>query len=155
MSTVWRTKHRLLVEQCAGLVEWLDDEIPPEPAMLEEHAARLLLLVVRLLGQHQVDNRGRCAFCGWTRRVWRWWRPRPRCTVFRAADHAMGQGMDVVWWHLLGSIGRQAGLDEVRGSWVKTCDQRDHGRGRTRSHLSGSARSASRGGSSGRPRRHS
>lgn len=118
MSNVWGTRYRLLVERLEERVEWLSGEEPLEPEKVEEQGLRLLNAAVALLRQHEVNKRGQCQFCGWTRWKWRFWRARPRCTVFRALDRAMGQGMDVVWWELFNGVGREVGLDEVRG-WVK------------------------------------
>jgi len=116
VSTVWETTHRLLVERHVALAEQLSAEEPVEPAVLEEHTVRLLLVVLTLLGRHRVNKRGRCRFCG---RKWSWrvWRPQPRCTVFRTVEHAMGQGLDVVWWELFAACGGERGMAQVR-EWV-------------------------------------
>lgn len=111
-------KHRLHVERCAALVEQLSAMEPLEPAVLEEQTVRLLLVVLRLLTQHQVNERGRCKACGWSRWGRRVWRPRPKCAVFQAVEYATGQGLDVVWWELFGVSGWEVGLEEVRG-WVQ------------------------------------
>jgi hypothetical protein len=117
MSDVWSTKYRLLCERCDELVDSLgaDERIPP--AVLEEHTVRLLLVVLRLLRRHQVDRRGRCRRCTWSNRAWRFWRRSPQCTAFREVDLAMCAGLDVVWWQLFESVGRQARLGEVR-AWI-------------------------------------
>jgi hypothetical protein len=118
MTTVWETRHRLLVEQLEQWVDWLSGEEPIEQAAVEEQAVRLLAAVVLLLEQHAVNKRGQCRFCGWTKWKRRFWNRRRRCTVFQAADRAMRQGLDVVWWELFNSVGRGVRLDEVR-RWVE------------------------------------
>jgi hypothetical protein len=117
MSNVWATKHRLHVERCEALVGRLSGETPTESAVLEEQTVRLLLVVFRLLVLHDVDKRGRCRSCRWSRRLWRFRRRTPQCTVFREVELAFGQEMDVVWWQLLAISGRKVGLDEIR-KWV-------------------------------------
>lgn len=117
MSTVWKTKQRLLVEELEEWTDWLSGEEPREPAVVEEHVVRLLAAALVLLRQHTVNKRGQCRFCGWTQWKWRMWRRRRRCTVFQAVDQAMSQGLDVVWWELFDAAGQQLGLDEVR-QWV-------------------------------------
>lgn len=119
---MWGIKYRLLREHVEHLVDWLWADQSREPRVVEEHTVRLLLCVARLLPQHQVNKRGRCRFCGWTRWGWRPWRP--RCTVYRALDFAMEQPLDVVWWQLFESTGRDVFLDEVR-KWMAQRDQ-DH-----------------------------
>jgi len=100
MSTVWGTRYRLLLEQLEHLAHWLRADQPPDPAVVEDQAVRLLMGMFQLLRQHQVNKRGQCQFCGWTRRGRRLWRRRPRCTVYQALDFALGQPLDVVWWQL-------------------------------------------------------
>jgi hypothetical protein len=119
MSTVWGTKHRLLVERCAELVDRLCGPVPVEPVLLEEQLVRLLLVVLRLLEQHDLNTRGRCRYCRWPNRSWRFWSRKPRCSIFRAVDQSMGQELAVVWWQLFAAIGRDVGLDEVR-AWTTT-----------------------------------
>jgi len=118
MTTMWKTRHRLLLEQLEEWVNWLGGDEPRESVIVEEQALRLLAAAVILLGQHAVNKRGQCKFCGWTRWKWRFWRRRRKCTVFRALDRAMTQGVDVVWWEVLMSVGRDVGLEEVR-EWVE------------------------------------
>ena len=60
----------------------------PAPA---ECTVRLLAFAVTVLTQHQVNKRGRSNFCGWTRWKWRFWHPRPRCTVCRALAFALSE----------------------------------------------------------------
>ena len=122
MSTVWGTKHRLLVERCAGLVDCLAGPELVEPALLEEELVRLLLVVVRLLGQHELNKLGHCRYCRRPHRAWRYWR-RPRCGIFRALDQAFGQELAVVWWQLFTASGRDVRLDEVR-AWVAATTDR-------------------------------
>lgn len=117
MSSVWRTQHRLFVELFQQLAEWLSDDEPREPAVLEEQLARLLAMALVLLRQHHVNKRGQCPFCGWTRWKWRFWRRRRRCTVHQTVEFAMGQSLDVVWWRLFQSAGRTPNLPEVR-TWM-------------------------------------
>lgn len=121
MSTVWETKCRLLLERLERLANWLRADQPRELRVVEEQAVRLLMGVARLLRQHQVNKRGQCRSCGPTRRgrwLWHW---RSRCTVHQALDFAMGQPLDVVWWQLCASTGRDVALAEVR-KWL---EQRD------------------------------
>jgi hypothetical protein len=74
-------------------------------------------MAVVLLRQHQVNKRGQCQYCGWTRWQWRFWRGWRRRTVHEALDLGMGQSLDVVWWRLLETVGRQWSLVEVR-AWL-------------------------------------
>lgn len=81
--------------------------------MLYEQTVRLLLVVLRLLDRHRVNGRGRCRCC--RRTTWGRFRQGSRqCTVLREVEFALGQGLDVVWWRLLGSAGRRVRLSEVR-----------------------------------------
>lgn len=123
MSTVWGTRYRLLREQLDHLADWLGADRPRRSGVREEQTARLLMGVIRLLRQHRVNQRGQCRFCGRTRQdgFGRWpllWHRRPRCTVYRAFDFAMGQPLDVVWWQLRESTGHEILLTEVR-QWLK------------------------------------
>ncbi|MCA1606054.1 MAG: hypothetical protein LC775_11430, partial [Acidobacteria bacterium] len=90
-------------------MDWLGGDEPSESVVVEEQTLRLLAAAVVLLGQHVVNKRGQCKFCGWTRWKWRFWRRRRKCTVFQAVDRAMTQGLDVVWWEVLNSVGREVG----------------------------------------------
>lgn len=117
MSSVWETRSRLLREELQKLAEWLSDDAPRAPAALEEQVVRLLAAAIMLLRQHQVNKRGQCQFCGWTRWKWRFWRRRRRCTVHQVLELAMGQSLDVVWWRLFETVGRKRNLAEVR-TWV-------------------------------------
>ena len=117
MSNIWETRSRLFLEELEKLVEWLSSDVPRAPTALEEQTVRLLAMAVTLLSQHQVNKRGQCQFCGWTRWTWRLWRRRRRCTVHQALDLGMGQSLDVVWWCMLESVGRKWSLAEVR-AWV-------------------------------------
>lgn len=119
---MWGIKYRLLLEQIERLANWLRADQSRELAVVEEHAVRLLLGVARLLRQHQVNNRGQCRFCEPTRRGRRLWHRRSRCTVYQALDFAMGQPLDVVWWQLCASTGRDVALVEVR-KWLEKRDQ--------------------------------
>ncbi|MGH4024161.1 MAG: hypothetical protein ACRDRV_06200 [Pseudonocardiaceae bacterium] len=91
MSTGWQTRYRVLRRQLEQWAEELDDAQPPA-----ERTVRLVTFAVILLAQHQVNKRGRCSFCSWTRWKWRFWHLRPRCTVCRALAFALSQGLDVV-----------------------------------------------------------
>ncbi|MCA1676966.1 MAG: hypothetical protein LC799_33920 [Actinobacteria bacterium] len=115
--SVWETQHRLFFELLQKLTEWLSDDEPRAPTALEEQLARLLAVAIMLLRQHEVNKRGQCQFCGWTRWRWRWWRRRRRCTVHQALDLALGQSLDVVWWRVFESAGQMRSLAEVR-AWV-------------------------------------
>lgn len=117
MSTVWQTRHRLLLERFDDAVDQFCGQVRAEPELVEEQAVRLVAATVLLLQQHRLNNRGQCRFCGWTQRKWRMWRPRPRCTVFQTVDHTMSQGLEVVWWELLLASGRHLELAEVR-DWL-------------------------------------
>ncbi|MGH3925925.1 MAG: hypothetical protein ACRDTT_24210, partial [Pseudonocardiaceae bacterium] len=87
-------------------------------AALVEHTVRLLTFAVILLGQHRVNKRGRCQFCSWSRWTWRFWHWRPQCTVCCALAFALGQGLDVVRWQLLTSMGEKCSLADVR-EWMR------------------------------------
>ncbi len=117
MSNIWETRSRLFIEELEKLVEWLSSDAPKTPAALEEQTVRLLAMAVMLLRQHQVNKRGQCQYCGWTRWQWRLCRGGRRCTVHQALDLAMGQSLDVVWWRMFESVGRQWSLAEVR-AWM-------------------------------------
>lgn len=106
------------MEQLEQWVRGLSGEEPVEPVVVEEQLARLLMSTVRLLKHHEVNGRGQCRFCGWTRWKRRIWHRRPRCTVFQAVDRATSEGLDVVWWELFAACGREVGLGEVR-EWVE------------------------------------
>lgn len=109
---------RLLCEWLEHWVERLSSEKPIEPEEVKELAVRLLAMAVLLLRQHGVNKRGRCRFCDWPTWRWRVWYRRPRCPVLRSIDLVVGQALDVVWWQLLGSVGRELRLEEVR-EWVE------------------------------------
>lgn len=115
---VWETKHRLFLELFQGLAEWLSDDEPRALTVLEEQMTRLLAVAITLLQQHNVNKRGQCQFCCWTRWKWRFWRSRRRCTVHQALDLAMNQSLDVVWWCVFESVGRKRNLTEVR-MWLE------------------------------------
>jgi len=110
MTTVWQTRYRLLLEELEQWMDWLGGNEPRESVVVEEQALRLLTAAVVLLGQHAVNKRGQCKFCGRTRWKWRFWRRRRKCTVFQAVDRAMTQGIDVVWWEVLVACGREVEL---------------------------------------------
>ncbi len=117
MSSVWQTRHRLLLEWFEELVDWLGGEQPVAQAAVEEQAVRLLMGAVRLLRAHEVDTRGRCKFCGWTR-WWRFWRRRRRCAVYSALGFAAEQNLDTVWWQLFEDVGKKSSLEQVR-KWLE------------------------------------
>ncbi|MGH3794443.1 MAG: hypothetical protein ACRDSP_06095 [Pseudonocardiaceae bacterium] len=117
MSSLHEVRWRLRTEQLEALADWLSGEERPVPEEVEEQAVRLLAAAALLLGQHEVNKRGQCKFCGWTRWKWRFWHRRPRCTVFQALDRAMREELDVVWWELFAATGREVSLEEVR-EWV-------------------------------------
>jgi hypothetical protein len=101
VSNVWQTRYRLLLEQLEALASQLSGEEPITQPVLQDQTVRLLAGVVMLLRQHQVNKRGQCKYCGWTRRTWRLLRRRPQCTVYLALDFAMNQSLDLVWQRLL------------------------------------------------------
>ncbi|MCA1674729.1 MAG: hypothetical protein LC799_21895, partial [Actinobacteria bacterium] len=74
---------------------------------------RLLMAAVRLLRQHEVNKRGQCKFCGWTRWVMRFWRRRRQCTVYSALVFAVEQDLDAVWWQLSTDRGQKVTLAQV------------------------------------------
>jgi hypothetical protein len=101
VSTVWETRHRLLLERLETLARQLRQDEELAPATLEEQTVRLLAGVIMLLKQHRVNKRGQCNYCGWTHRTWRLWRRRPLCTVYSAFDFALSQPLDLLWRRLL------------------------------------------------------
>lgn len=105
------------MEELQRLAEWLSGDAPREPAALDERTVRLLAMTVTLLRQHQVNKRGQCQYCGWTRWTWPFWHRPRRCTVHQALDFGMGQSLDVVWWRVFESVGQRRSLAEVR-AWV-------------------------------------
>jgi hypothetical protein len=117
VSNVRQTQHRLFLELLQKLVERLSDDEPRAPEVFEEQLVRLLATAIMLLRQHQVNKRGQCQFCDWTRWRWRFWRRRRRCTVHQALDLAVSQSLEVVWWLVLENVGRKRNLAEVR-AWV-------------------------------------
>ncbi len=118
MSSVWKTRYRLTLEWLEELVELLSGEEPLEQAVVEEQTVRLLMGAVRLLREHEVNKRGQCRFCGWTRRRWPFWRRRRRCTVYSTIGFAVEQNLDTVWWQLFEDAGRRSSLREVR-EWLE------------------------------------
>ena len=117
MSDFWETRHRLLAQQCEKLVNQLSGKETPGQVLVEEQAVRLLTGAVLVLRQHKPNKRGRCRACAAPGRIWRFWLRRPPCAVYRDLNFAMSQGLDVVWWQLLASMGRSASLDQVR-KWI-------------------------------------
>lgn len=118
MRNVWVTQHRLYREELEAITDRVSHNRRIAPAVAEKQIVQLLATVAMLLQQHDVNNRGQCDFCGWTRWGWRWWRRRPRCTVFRAVSFALGQPLDVVWWQVFEIFDRNTSLEEVR-QWVE------------------------------------
>jgi hypothetical protein len=112
VSTLWDTRYRLLREQLASLADRLVADTGAPTV-----AVRLLAACAMLLRQHQVNNRGQCKLCGWSRWRWRFWRRRPPCTVYRSLVFAMSHGLDEVWWQLLESVGYEMSLVDVR-EWL-------------------------------------
>ncbi|MEO9107960.1 MAG: hypothetical protein ABI264_15615 [Pseudonocardiaceae bacterium] len=112
---MWQTRYRVLWQQLEQWTHELHGAQPP--AALAEHTARLLTFAVTLLEEHQVNKRGQCPFCGWSRWAWRFCHRRPRCTVCRALEFAMHQGLDAVWWQLLNNTGTTCSLVDVR-EWL-------------------------------------
>lgn len=117
MSNVWQTQCRLLLELLEALGWRLSGEEKVPSEVVEEQAVRLLTGVLMLLRQHEINKRGQCRFCGWSRKIWNFWRRRPRCTVYRNLNFVMNQGCDGVWWQLFENLGRRTSLDEMR-KWV-------------------------------------
>lgn len=115
--SVWQTRYRLLGEQLDELAEQLGGDQPHESGAVTEHTVRLLAAAAMLLRQHSVNKRGQCAFCGWTRWRWRFWHRRPQCTVYSILCFAMSQGLDVVWWQLFESVGKERSLVAVQ-EWI-------------------------------------
>lgn len=110
-------RYRLIFEQLEQWVEKLGGAEPVKPEEVKELAVRLLAMAAMLLRQHELNKRGQCKFCGCALWNWRFWNRRPPCTVCSALSFAMEQELAVAWWRLLGSVGKQASLEEVRG-WV-------------------------------------
>ena len=122
MSNVWGTRYRLLLEELEKMADQLSGDQQQEPAAVTEHTVRLLTFASILLRQHHINKRGQCEFCGWTRWKWRFWHRRPQCTVYRALVFTASEGMDVVWWRLSESMGKQRSLVQVR-QWLRQRDQ--------------------------------
>lgn len=123
---MWKIRQRLLREELERLSERLSGDKPPKSAAMIDHTVRLLTIVAMLIRQHHINTGGQCNFCGCARFGWRFWRP--RCTVLRTATFAMDQSVDVVWWQLFTSMGRERSLAEVR-EWVtgRNCESRNLG----------------------------
>lgn len=117
MSSSWETQYRLLHENLADLADGLSSERQIAPAVLKDHTVRLLAGLVMSLRQHEVNKNGQCRYCSRLITMWRFWRRRPRCTIYRNLSFALSQGSDEVWWQLFDSLGRRTSLDEVR-KWV-------------------------------------
>ena len=115
MSNVLKTRHRLVLDYLEKVVDQLRSKEQVAPAELEEQLLRLLTGMVMLLRQHRVNKRGQCEYCGWTRWVWRFWRRRPQCTVYRSLDFTMRQPLDSVWWRLLEDHKERPKFDDVQG----------------------------------------
>lgn len=107
------------MEQLEQWVDRLSGAKPIDPETVDELVVRLLTGVITLLTQHEVNKRGQCNFCGWTKWRWRLWRPRRKCTVFQAVDRALSESADVVWWELLRNVGREVELKRVR-EWLNS-----------------------------------
>lgn len=105
----------MLRQQLEQLANRLGSAQPP--AALTEHTVRLLTFAVILLGQHRVNERGKCQFCSWPRWWWQLYYRRPQCMVCRTLAFALGQGLDVVWWQLLTSLDKKGSLVDVR-EWM-------------------------------------
>lgn len=118
VSSVQETWHRLFREELAELADRLSGKKSISPALTEDQIVKLLAVVAILLRQHQINKRGHCKSCGWTRWKWRPWSRRPPCTVYRAVSFVIGQGMDEVWWRLFDSVGKEWSLVEVR-EWLQ------------------------------------
>jgi hypothetical protein len=92
------------------LEQWTNRLRDAQPsAALAEHTVRLLMFAVSLLGQHRVNERGRCQFCRWSRWRWPFWHRRP-------------QNLDVVWWQLLTNLDKKISLVDVR-EWMTQREQ--------------------------------
>jgi hypothetical protein len=111
-------RYRLLIEQLQQWVEKLSGNEPLEPEAVKELAVRLLAMALMLLKQHNVNKRGQCQYCGWSRWYWRFRIRRPQCTVCGALDFVMKQELAVAWWRLFESMGWKISLEEVR-RWKK------------------------------------
>ena len=86
MSTVWRSAAVYFWNGLRSSLTSLDENNQIVPPVLEERTARLLIGVVMLLRQHQVNKRGQCRYCSWTRRTWRLWHRGPQCMVYLGLD---------------------------------------------------------------------
>ena len=118
MGNVWGTRYRLYLEELEALTDRISDSQPVAPVVAEEQLVRLVAIVAGLLRQHEVNKRGQCRFCDWTRWGWRFWRRRPRCTVFRAVGFALDQPLHIAWWQVFETFGRATSLAQVR-NWVE------------------------------------
>lgn len=117
MNNDWETRSRAFLEELEKLAEWLSSDAPKSSTALEEQTVRLLAVAVTLVRQHRVNKRGQCQLCGGTRWTWEFWRRRRECTAYQALNLGMGQSLDVVWWRVFDSVGRQRSLAQVR-AWV-------------------------------------
>lgn len=117
MSNVWQAQRRLLLELLEAFARRLSGEEKVPPEVVEEQAVRLLAGMLMLLRQHKINKRGQCRFCGWSGKIWHFWRRRPRCTVYRNLNFVMNQSYDGVWWRLFENLGQRTSLDETR-KWV-------------------------------------
>lgn len=101
MSNVWQTRHRLMLQQLEKLADQLRNKEPIAPAVLEEQTVRLVVGAIMLLSQHTVNKRGQCQYCRRAKRIWRLWRRRPKCTVYRVFSFALTQRPETLWRRLL------------------------------------------------------
>lgn len=117
MSAVHEVRWRLLIERIEALTDVLSRDEQRDLPEVEEQAVRLVAAAALLLNQHAVNKKGQCKFCGWTRRVRRMWRKRPRCTVYQVFSRTLDHELAVVWWELFEAVGDQVSLAEVR-AWL-------------------------------------
>jgi len=84
VSNVWQTRRRVLLEQLEELAGKLRSEEPIPPAVLKEQTTRLLAGMLMLIRRHDVNERGQCRVCRWSR-TWQFWRKKPQSpsTVIR------------------------------------------------------------------------
>lgn len=118
MGNVWGMRYRLYLEELEAIADRLSDGRPIAPVFAEEQLVQLVAIVASLLRQHEVNKRGRCRFCDWTRWAWRFWRRRPPCTVFRAVGFVLDQPLHMAWWQVFETFDRTTSLPQVR-EWVE------------------------------------
>ncbi|MBA8923965.1 hypothetical protein BC739_001162 [Kutzneria viridogrisea] len=87
---------------------------------------RVTAALLALLGEHEVDERGRCRRCREPRRGWRKVLPgsrrAPECAVLRHTAAAFAGDVEGVWAGVLAALGYDMTEEEVR-DWLATAGQ--------------------------------